>query len=162
MVLKTGSTTITATAGNNDLTDDCMITVVEEAPFAGENDTIANFETVYPYKGLYEGKWQFYGAGIDSATAVVANPFKDNDNPTDSVAMQVRPEGTWKVMGFGFIGGLPITSDMESIEFLLYASNLEKVNAVITGVIDGRNVKNENNLAGYFINTFRFGLGFVI
>jgi uncharacterized protein YjdB len=143
-VLALGSCTITVTAGNAGRTDECAITVIEEAPFMLDNDTIANFETVHPYKGLYDGKWQFYGSGIDSATAVIANPFVDSDNGTDSVAQQIRPEGQWKVAGFKIVGGLPITSDIESVEFMIYASNLEKVNAVVTGAIDGRNINNEN------------------
>lgn len=129
----TGKVMVNTLDGNKK--DTCTIEV-GEPPVFSFNEIIANWEDVIPSTAAESGKWQFFGMG-SNLTNIADNPHKNTDNQSEKVIQLNRPAGTWQTFGFYFMDGIPVSSEITGLEFLLWGSKTVKIYAKVEGIVDG-------------------------
>jgi hypothetical protein len=96
---------------------------------------IANWEDIIPVPAPGPGVWQYFTTG--GSSAIIANPFIDDDNPTSEVLAFYRPSGEWLLTGFFYQDGIAITKNITGIEFKIFSNNLVKCYVTVTGIVSG-------------------------
>ncbi len=132
-----GSTKVVITATGGPKYDTCVVNVGPNNVPDIEQPILADFEEIQPKDVIVQGQWQIFGATLD-ADQIIANPVKDDINPSDSVLEIYRGEGGWNTsFGMAYHGGMALNQNVTGLELLLYGKHIEKIYVQISGIIDG-------------------------
>ncbi|NJM15136.1 MAG: hypothetical protein HC896_06965 [Bacteroidales bacterium] len=95
------------------------------------NTVIANWEGIKITKtSETPGSWHMYGwQGGVSPNNIIANPHKNNVNPSDSVNVLYFPATNYGLYGVTYIDGIKITNGMIGVQLLLYSDSIDFIYA---------------------------------